>query len=138
MSSETRIEQGTPRTIKGAAVLGALFGAVTAVTTPPVLLELQRTGELPISFGVRALGGGPFEALPVQTLMVLGWAFVGLNVLELLAARWLWQGRRRGAWLAVLLSIAGAPFWIGFALPHWLIVGPLRVVLLWRGWASLR
>ena len=138
MSSETRIEQGTPRTIKGAAVLGALFGAVTAVTTPPVLLELQRTGELPISFGVRALGGGPFEALPVQTLMVLGWAFVGLNVLELLAARWLWQGRRRGAWLALVLTLAGAPLWIGFMLPYWLIAGPLRAFLLWRGWSSLR
>jgi len=34
--------------------------------------------------------------------------------------------------------VEGAPLWIGFMLPYWLIAGPLRAFLLWRGWASLR
>ena len=138
MTSKTGNGAGAARTVKGAAALGGLFGAFTVLGTPPALLELQRTGELPLWFGQRALGGGPFEGLPVSWFLALGWAFVGLNILKLLAARWLWQGQRRGARLAVLLTVAGAPFWIGFALPHWLVVGPLRVVLLWRGWAGLR
>ena len=138
MGEQIKIEKGTPGTIKAAATLGGVFGAITALGMLPVLLELQRTGELPLMFGVRAGGGGPFESLPASSLLALGWALVGLSILEPLAARWLWQGQRRGGRLAVLLTVAGAPFWIGFALPYWLVVGPLRVVLLWRGWASLR
>ena len=137
MSDETKVQRGMPGTIKATAVLGGLLGVFQAVGIPPVLLELQRTGELPIIFGDRALGGGPFETLPFQTIVMLGWAFVGLSVLELVAAWWLWRGRRRGGRLALLLTVAGAPFWVGFLLPYWLVVGPLRLLLLWRGWRSL-
>lgn len=138
MSVNSGIAGGTPGTIKGAAVLGGILGAITVLGTPPVLLELQRTGELPIIFGDRALGGGPFETLPVATLLTLGWAFVGLSVLEFVAARWLWRGQRRGGRLALLLTVAGAPFWVGFLLPHWLLGGVIRAALLWRRWRSLR
>lgn len=61
-----------------------------------------------------------------------------IDVLGLVAARWMWKGQQRGGRLALLLTVAGAPFWIGFMLPHWLVAGPARALLLWRAWSSLR
>src|SRR3990172_3347597 len=87
---ETETARETAGTIKIAALVGAAFGALTLLGTPPVLVELQRTGELPLIFGDRALGGGPFEALPVPTLLALGRALVGMGVVEVMSARWTW------------------------------------------------
>ncbi len=61
-----------------------------------------------------------------------------MNVLEVLAGYWLWNARKRGAKLALVLFPAGMIFWIGYALPIMVVIGPLRVFLLARGWKTLR
>lgn len=137
MDRQVRTERAaTP--VRAASVLFLVGGILHLAGLPPVLLYLQENGELPVLLGERALGGGPFESLDPGVIALLGWAFVGLSALELLAARWLWQSRRAGGVLALVLSAAGAPFWIGFLLPYMLLVGPLRVALVALRWSSLR
>ena len=116
-------------------VLGAGFGVGTAVT----LAYLERHGELPMTpFGFRSLAGGYFESLGHQRFTNLGWALVGVCALDVITGLWLWQGRRRGAWLALATSpfalIAGA----GFALPFLVVGVPIRAALVFAGRRSLR
>jgi len=60
-------------------------------------------------FGWRLLGG-PFEQIGTERLTPLGWglaaALVGVSALDVVAAIWLREGRRRGARLA----LATTPF----------------------------
>ncbi|HEX5147877.1 MAG TPA: hypothetical protein VFW02_02265, partial [Candidatus Limnocylindrales bacterium] len=96
------------RAIRASAVLhvalGIGFGAGAAIT----VRHLERTGELPMTpFGFRSLSGGPFEALPQPTFVVLGWALVIVGALDVLAGAWLWRGDARGARLSLVTSPAG-------------------------------
>lgn len=70
--------------------LGIGFGAGTVVT----LDHLRREGELPMTPWVfRSLAGGPFEQLPPENFVALGWALVGVCALDILTGR----GCGRGA-----------------------------------------
>lgn len=88
--------------------------------------------------GIRALGGGPFERLGIDRMVELGWAYVGLSLLEIVAGVLLWRRRRTGAWLSVALLPSTAVFWVGFALPGPPLVTALRLWLLWLGRQALR
>jgi hypothetical protein len=117
------------------AALGLGFGGVMAIS----LRRLHRGQELPMTpFGFRAVAGGPFDALPRPAFIALGWTLLATCLLDLLAGRWLLQGRRRGARLALLTSPLGFVLALGFALPFLLVGVPLRGVLLFVGRRGLR
>jgi hypothetical protein len=129
---------GGSLTTRAAAVtfiaLGAGFGAGAVVT----LEHLSRHGELPMTrWGFRSMSG-PFEQLGQERFAALGWALVAACALDTVAGVWLWQGRRRGARLAIATTPAQIVLGAGFALPFLLIGVPIRTALLLAGRRNLR
>ncbi|MEO8425358.1 MAG: hypothetical protein ABI595_15790 [Actinomycetota bacterium] len=101
------------------AVIYAVPGVGFVVSTLAVLLYLRERGELPMTpFGWRLLGG-PYPEIGTDRLTPLGWALAGLLIavsgVDVLIGRWLWQGRRRGAILAVVMApVSFALGWLGW------------------------
>ncbi len=124
------------------ALIYAVPGVGWVVATLAVLLYLQSRDELPMTpFGFRLLGG-PYEQLGTERLTPLGWALawllIGVSGLDVVVGRWLWQGRRRGAVLALVLApVSFALGWL-FALPYLLVMAPLRAILTLLSWRGLR
>lgn len=103
-----------------------------------VLLVLRYTlihGDLPMTFGFRALSG-PFEALGINALIVAGMIFVVISLLKLLAAYWTWGYRMDGPVLQLILLSISAIFWYGFALPFGPPVGLIQIVLMALSWKA--
>ena len=124
--------------IRWASVMYLLTGLSQVIAVPFTVAHIAREREHPLVFpGVRGLAG-PFDALGIDAVVMLGVLFIALGAIELLIAALLWRMRKLGAVLAFVLFLPGLFFWVGFALPGWLLVGPLRVVLVARGWKSLR
>jgi hypothetical protein len=99
----------------------------------------RREGELPMTpWGFRAFAGGPFDDLTPEQFTVLGSAFVGVCIANVIAGRWLWQGRRQGAALSLATSPAAFALGIGFALPLLLAGLPICVALVVAGRRTLR
>lgn len=126
------------RAVRAAAVmylvLGLGFGAGTVVT----LAYFARDGELPMTpWGFRSLSG-PFEQLGPGPFKTFGWSLVGVCVLDAVAGIWLWQGRRRGAWLGLGTTPLALGLGAGFALPVLLVGAPIRALLVLSGWKRLR
>ena len=126
-----------PAAIRAAAIMHVVLGIGFGVATAITLDRFARDGELPMTpFGFRSLSG-PFEQLGPDVFSALGWALVGVCVLDVVAGIWLWQGRRRGA----LLGLATTPFafglGVGFALPFLLLGAPIRASLVIAGRRSL-
>ena len=116
-------------------LLGVGFGVGTAVT----LYLYARDGELPMTpWGFRSLAGGPFDQLTPEQFTALGWVLVGVCAADAVAGRWLWQGRRRGAVLALATSPVSLALGAGFALPFLLAGIPIGVALVLAGRRSLR
>jgi hypothetical protein len=93
------------------------------------LAHLARTGELPLSpFGFRSLSG-PFEHLGHDVFIALGWVFVVVCALDVLAGVWLWRGHRRGGTLGLAMTPFVLILAVGFALPFLLLVAPIRAAL---------
>jgi hypothetical protein len=119
------------------ALLHWVSGIGTAVVLPLELVAMAREGQPVNVMGLPALSG-PFERLGLDWMVGLGWAYVGLSVLEVLAGILVWRRRRAGA----LLSVAQVPpaivFWVGFELPLPPLVAALRLALLWAGREALR
>jgi hypothetical protein len=101
-----------------------------ALATLAVLLSHQLRGELPMTpFGWRLLGG-PYPEIGVDRLTPLGWALawllIGVSIVDVVIGRWLWQGRRRGAVLSLVMApLSFALGWL-FALPYLIVMAPLR------------
>jgi len=59
---------------------------------------------------------------------------VGVSALDALVGRWMWQGRLRGAVLA--LALAPVSFALGrlFALPFLIVAVPVRAILVLLSW----
>jgi hypothetical protein len=125
--------------LRASAVVHGVTGVGTALVIPGVLVGMARERQIQTGpFGIRSLAGGPFEQLGIDWMVELGWAYVGLSVLEVLAGILLWQRRRSGAWLSVGLTPPLIVFWVGFALPLPPLVAALRLWLLWAGRRALR
>lgn len=124
--------------LRAAAILFALTGILGALGMPPIALAMLRDRRLPVMGGVPVAGGGPFEDLGIDAMAALASGFAILSLLEIVAARLLWTRRAAGAWLGAALFPPTLACWIGFALPIWLVVGPVRLVLLTLGRRELR
>lgn len=130
--------RAVPGTIRAAAVvyfaLALGFGIGAAVT----LDHFSREHELPMTpWGFRSLAGGPFESLSPGTFTALGWSLVAVCAVQVVAAVWLWQGRRGGATLALISSPVSLVLGVGFALPFLLAGIPIGVALVLAGWRRL-
>lgn len=124
---------------RGLALIYTVPGIGWVVATLAVLLYHQERGELPMSpFGWRLLGG-PYPEIGTDRLTPLGWALawllIGVSIVDVLIGRLLWQGRRRGAVLALVMApVSFALGWL-FALPYLIVMAPLRAigaVVAWR------
>lgn len=115
--------------------LGLGFGIGSAVT----LAHLVRHGELPMTpWGFRSMSGGPFEQLGPGAFTALGSALVGVCALQVVAGAWLWQGRRRGAWLSLAATPLALGLGAGFALPFLLAGAPISAALVLASRRGLR
>jgi hypothetical protein len=114
--------------------LGLGFGAGSVVT----LTFLARDGRLPMTpWGFRSMSG-PFEQLGPGRFTVLGSALVGVCALQVVGGAWLWQGRRRGAQLALATTPLALGLGTGFALPFLLVGEAIGAALIIVGRRSLR
>jgi hypothetical protein len=126
---------------RAVAVIYAVPGLGWVVATIAVLFYLDRRGELPMTpFGFRLLGG-PYPSIGTERLTPLGgglaFLLVGVSGLDVLVGRWLWQGRRRGAVLALILAPVSFALGQLFALPYLLVMAPVRAVLTLLAWRQL-
>ena len=123
------------------AVVYAVPGIGWAVATLAVLLYHREHGELPMTpFGWRLLGG-PYPEIGTERLTPLGWALawllIGVSLVDVLIGRWLWQGRRRGAVLALVMApVSFALGWL-FALPYLILMAPVRSLATLVAWRDL-
>ena len=107
------------------------------VGTVPTLYYAFSQGHLP-TFGSIRLMGGPFEKLGIEALIVAGIGYIIVSALKILAAYWLWNSRKDGAVIELILLGLSVIFWYGFALPLGPLLGIIQVVLLVFAWGSLR
>jgi ABC-type antimicrobial peptide transport system permease subunit len=120
------------------AILYCWFGFAFIVSSLLIGLYALRTRNLPVVFGIEMLAG-PINnrfGLDATLASTLAWGVV--NLLEILAGYWLWQSRRRGGTLGLVLFPLGPIFWLGYAIPIMAVVGPLRLLLIANEWAALR
>ena len=138
MQSSATVSGRASLAIRVAAVtyvaLGLGFGAGSVVT----MAYLARDGQLPMTpWGFRSMSG-PFEQLGPGGFTILGSALVGVCALQVVAGAQLWQGRRRGAQLAVATTPLALGLGAGFALPFLLVGEPIGAALVVVGRRSLR
>ena len=122
--------------LRVAAVLFWIPAIGFSATIVPVALYLLKHRELPQVFGIRAFSG-PFEALGVETFVVLLAAFQVVSILEAIAGWLIWNGQGAGGVLGLALLPIGAIFWVGFALPFPPLVGLARAASVLANWRLL-
>ena len=136
-SSADEARRQRPRAVRAAAVMYLVMGVGFGVAAILTLVALARDGELPMTpWGFRSMSG-PFDQLRPGPFSALGWAFVGVCVLDVVTGIWLWQGRRRGAWLGLVTTPLALGLGAGFALPFLILGAPIRASLLLAGRQSL-
>jgi hypothetical protein len=114
------------------ALIYAVPGVGWVIGTLAVLLYHRERGELPMSpFGWRHLGG-PYPQIGTERLTPLGWTLawllIAVSIGDVLIGRWLSQGRRRGAVLALVMApVSFALGWL-LALPYLIVMAPLRAI----------
>ena len=131
--SEKRVR--TP-IVTAASILFYFDALAWGVGVVPPLYYAFTYKALPTVFGIRLMGG-PFESLGIDALIVAGIVFVVVSAFKVLAAYWLWNCRRDGAVLGLVLIWPSIIFWYGFALPLGPLLGIAEVVLLIVVWRAL-
>jgi hypothetical protein len=111
-------------------------GASWALGAIPTLHYAFIHHVLPTIGGIRLLGG-PFEGLGLEALIVVGVVFVVVSALKLFAAYWIWNARKDGAVLELILLGVSTIFWYGFALPLGPTEGVAELVLIALVWKGL-
>jgi hypothetical protein len=125
--------------IRAAAVLYVLLNLGFGVGAAVTLAAFARNGEAPMTpWGFRSMVGGPFDRLGPGAFIPLGSALVGVCALQGVAGAWLWQGRRRGAQLALATTPLAVALGVGFALPFFLLGQPIGAALVMAGRRSLK
>jgi len=68
----------------------------------------------------------------------VNYVLIGVSIIDVLIGRWLWQGRPRGAVLALVMApVSFALGWL-FALPYLIVMAPLRAIGAIVAWPDLR
>jgi hypothetical protein len=117
--------------IRWAAILFLLRGIDGVLFVPQTVVHIAR--EHPLVFpGVRGFAG-PFDALGLDAVVDAWRATRRPRRLRAARHRSPVGSRKLGGVLAAVLFVPSLAFRAGFALPGWLNVGPLRMVLVWRG-----
>ena len=122
--------------MKLAAVLSVLVGLGFGLPCAYGIRYFSRPGEIWTFLGFPTYGEGPFEAIGIQTTVLLLVAFLVVCGLEVVTGWLLWRGLRAGAVLAVALLPFEVAFWIGFALPLGPPLGLARAILMLMKWSS--
>ena len=125
-----------PLTVRVAALLYLFLGVAFGASVPFVLAYLDRYGELPMTFWFRSMAG-PFEQLGPEAFVALGWTFVGVCAVDVVAGLGLWRGRRWAARMGLATSPVALALGVGFGLPLILVGVPIRVALVMAGRRSL-
>ena len=138
MTASARV---APR-VRAAALMYAIPGVGNAIAVPLIVAYDALRGELPMTpFGWRLMAS-PFEQVGTDHLTPLGQtlaaALVGTALVDVLAARWLGQGQRRGGRVALATTPISFALGIVFAVPFLLIVPPLRAILVMASRRDLR
>ena len=111
------------------------LGGSIGILLPVYYIYKHRT--FPTVWGIKLLGGGPFEKLGIETVILAGLIFTVVSILKLLAVYWLWNFRMDGAVLEFVLLGISAIFWYGFELPFGPLLGAAQVVFLLLTWSTL-
>jgi hypothetical protein len=119
------------------AILYCWFGFAFMVSSLLIGLYVMRTRNLPVVFGIEMLAGPISERFGPDATLAAAVPWCVVNMLEMLAGAWLWQSRKRGGVLGLVLFPLGLVFWLGYALPIMAVVGPLRVLLIVKKWGAL-
>jgi hypothetical protein len=122
--------------VRMAAALYLLMGAAIAISQPVIAAHVIANRRLPMLGGIRA-GSGPFERVGLDFFATMAIVFTLLGLLEIVVGVLLWRLRRRGGVLALVLLPPGVALWLGFGVPVWLILGPIRLALIFLGWKAL-
>jgi hypothetical protein len=122
--------------VKLAAVLSILVGLGFGLPCAYGIWYFSRAGEVWTFLGFPTYGEGPFEAIGIQTTVLLLPAFLVVCGLEVVMGWLLWRGLRAGAVLAVALLPLEFAFWVGFALPLGPPLGLARAILVIMRWSS--
>ena len=114
------------------ALIYAVPGVGWAVATIAILVYHRERGQLPMSpFGWRLLGS-PYPEIGTDRLTRLGralaWLLIAISIVDVIIGRWLWQGRPRGAALALVMAPASFALGWLFALPYLIVMAPLRAI----------
>jgi hypothetical protein len=137
-NATTTASQRRSVTITLAAILYYWFGLAFLISSLLIVISALRNGELPVVFGIEMLSGLFSQRLGLDAAIAATVPWGVVNVLELVTGYWLWKSRKNGGKLGLVLFPAGMIFWIGYALPIMVVIGPLRVLLLAMGWKTLR
>ncbi|HEX9596398.1 MAG TPA: hypothetical protein VF982_05925, partial [Anaerolineales bacterium] len=111
-------------------VLGVLFFLPTTVAT--VLLG----GPVSEQFGID--DAGPIQATGGVVHLASIALFAALSALEIVAARWLGRSLKKGAILGIAAMAPGFILSIGMVLPIWLLLHPVKFVLVLAAWKKLQ
>ena len=134
----TPASQRRGATITLAAILYCWFGLSFLVSSLLIVISTLRNGQLPVVLGIEMLAGPLLQRFGRDAVLAATVPWGVVNVLEMLAGYWLWRSRKHGGKLALALFPVGMVFWIGYALPIMVLIGPLRMMLVASGWKSLR
>lgn len=64
--------------------------------------------------------------------------FAALSGLEIAVSRWLRRGQKKGAITGMIIMVPSYILSIGMVLPIWLVLHPIKLLLLLTGWKRLR
>ena len=117
-----------------AAIGFGATGIPGVVVMPFFLAWIAANDRLPVMGGATAFGGGPLETLGPRGVALIGVPFLITSALEVVAMRWLWRGERRGSVLGAALAPLTSVFAVGYDLPIWYALIPMRTLLLALGW----
>ncbi|MEM1976950.1 MAG: zinc ribbon domain-containing protein [Nitrososphaerota archaeon] len=136
-----------PASIAAASIMCFVFGALDLLLVIPAII-FAGIIEAAVAQGFRQMPGLEALQIPIQMigsfLMILGILSLIFGVLYIIAGYFLWQSRRTGGYMAIILSIIGilssiATWWIMPIAQAFSIGLDLIVILLVAiGWAHLR
>jgi len=124
--------------LRVAAALSGIAGAGFGIFCVQAIRNLTTGRALPWFISFRAFGGGPFERLGTNAMVLLLAVELVVNIAECAAGWLLWHGDKLGGVLALGLLPVSAILWWGFALPFPPFFALIRTVLIVLHWKTLQ